>query len=160
MVLTAVLKELTQLHQLFNELAKEKTEAVRKGQIEDLEKIMKQETACIHQLKKLEEKRQRATSVWLETQGLVKENVTVEEIIPYLDDEEQKELTLWQTRLLEQITMWKEQNDLNEQLIEESLRFVNMSLDVFQPNRSENYSRPDTGHSHTEERRSIFDSKA
>ncbi|WP_035187438.1 flagellar protein FlgN [Alteribacter aurantiacus] len=158
--LIEALKDLTKLHERFNGLAKEKAEAVKKSEMKTLDEVLKRESALIQELSACEKKRQIATSDWLHRQGLVKENVTVEEMIPYLEDEEGDELRFWQQRLLEEIRLWKEQNELNEQLIHESLRFVNMSLDAFQPKQSENYARPNRGHSYAEERRSVFDSKA
>ncbi|WP_157812110.1 flagellar protein FlgN [Alteribacter populi] len=159
--LTAILKQLTQLHERFNEQALEKRDAVKVGDMQGLETIMKTESALIQELRKLEKMRQVVTSSWLESRGLVKENVTVEEILTHLGESDREEMSKWQTRLVEQIQLLKEKNELNEQLIQESLRFVNMSLDAVQPQReTENYTRPNQQINAYDTPQSLFDSKA
>ncbi len=99
---------------------------------------------------------------FLMTKGEVTENATMTDIRKYATKDEQQQLEQLQNELLNQVQNLKRQNELNQLLIEESLRFVNLSLDLMVPHKEDiSYKRPheqddsryDTGHS-------LFDSKA
>ncbi|UCZ52696.1 flagellar protein FlgN [Bacillus shivajii] len=159
--LAQILQAMTAIHKKFNDQAKEKQAVIKEGDMAQLEQLMKDETVLIQQLRKLEATRQHTVEQWMADKGLVKEDVTMETILQFFP-EERTELEEWQEKLLHEIEQLKQQNDLNQQLLEESLRFVNMSLDSMQPqSHFQNYGRPDVK---TEEgpapERSLFDSKA
>jgi flagellar biosynthesis/type III secretory pathway chaperone len=159
-LLTACIKKLIKIHQLFNELAEEKTECVTKGDIAHLKTLMQKETVQLKQLQRVEQERVRLVQFFMESKGLITEVGTLAEILPHVSDGEKEELVSLQEQIVQQIQTLKQKNQLNQQLIEDSLRFVNLSLDVLQPElETGNYQRPDQGDDEPLGR-SLFDSKA
>ncbi|OLO38089.1 hypothetical protein BTR23_11880 [Alkalihalophilus pseudofirmus] len=157
----AVLADLIKLHKTFNEIAIEKTEVVKKSDIPALDMLIKKEGALIHQLNQLEQKRILVVEAFLNRKGLVTEGVTMEQVIEMAPKEEQPILTKLQRALMSEIDRLKKNNELNQQLIEDSLRFVNLSLDLMAPEPEEiNYQRPAQKNYDSDTKRSIFDSKA
>lgn len=162
--LIQIFQAMTVVHERFNEQALKKAEVIKKGDIAGLEQVMKDESPLIQQLGKLENTRQHLIQQWLEEKGLVKENVTMEQLIPLFPERDREELNEWQQRLVIEIQKLKEQNELNNQLLEDSLRFVNLSLDEMHPqNQFSSYSgsgKNDDDHDDYDQgNRSLFDSK-
>ncbi|ADU31867.1 flagellar protein FlgN [Evansella cellulosilytica] len=160
-----IFQGLVLIHEKLNEQALAKQTVVTKGEIPALEKLMKEETVLVKQLQKLEITRRNVVEQWLQEKGLVKENVTMHELIDLFPAEHKKELHELEEKLVAEIEKLKQQNELNQQLIEESLRFVNMSLGAMYPQKEfGNYRRPDQRSEHDDDFEaggpSIFDSKA
>ncbi|MCT8140145.1 flagellar protein FlgN [Anaerobacillus sp. CMMVII] len=154
------LKKLDQVHQSFHELAKEKTNVIIKGDISHFRMILQKETSQLKKLQQLEQERSRLVRYFLNGKGLAIESGTITELLPYISDMEKKELLELQKRLVAEIQSLKQTNDLNQQLIQDSLRFVNLSLDVLQPElETGNYNRVKNNESEPLGR-SLFDSKA
>lgn len=154
------MKKLVQLHQVFNNLADEKTEALTKGDNLRLRSLLQKESAQLKQLEQLEQERSRLVRFFISGKGLVTEGGTLAELLPYFDDGEKGELVTLQKKLIEDIEQLKKKNELNQQLIQDALRFVNLSLDMLQPELDTgNYGRVNK---EDEEPlgRSLFDSKA
>lgn len=159
----AVLADLIKLHKTFNELAEKKAEVVKKGDMPALDDLIKQETTLIKKLKNLEEDRLFVVKEYLQSKGWMLEGVTMEQLIESAPKEEQLILSRLQKGLLSEMKKLQEQNQLNQQLIEESLRFVNLSLDLVapQPDDDVNYQRPTNAPKGYDlnGNRSMFDSK-
>ena len=159
--LTEALKELVKVHIALNDLAKQKTDCVIKGDISNLNSFIQKEAVHIKQLQVLETARIRAVSQLAREEGFFMERGTIQEILPYLKEDQKKAVELLQKQLLEEVIKLKYENDLNRQLIEDSLRFVNLSLDMMQPEEdSGNYTRSTSDNEHAVAGRPIFDSKA
>lgn len=162
--LTQIFQAMTTVHERFNEQALKKEEAIKKGDMAGLDQVLKDESALLQHLRKLENSRQHLILQWMNEKELVKENVTMEQLLPLLPEKEREELSDWQKRLLIEIQKLKDQNELNRQMLEDSLRFVNLSLDAMHPqNQFSSYSG--TGKNEDEDdfdpdKRSLFDSKA
>ncbi|RKL68328.1 hypothetical protein CR203_07560 [Salipaludibacillus neizhouensis] len=161
--LIQIFQAMTVVHERFNEQAFKKEEVIKKGDMAGLDQVLKGESALIQHLRKLENTRQHLIQQWMDEKGLVKENVTMDQLLPLLPEKEREDLSNWQNRLVIEIQKLKEQNELNRQMLEDSLRFVNLSLDAMHPqNQFSSYSG--TGENEDEDdfdpgKRSLFDSK-
>ena len=154
------MKKLVQVHRTFNDLAEEKTVTLTKGDISHLRSLLQKESAILKQLQQLEQERARLVRFFINGKGLVTEGGTLNELIPHVTNEEKEELLSLQKDLIEQIEILKKKNELNQQLIQDSLRFVNLSLDVLQPELDTgNYGRTNKDDDEPMGR-SLFDSKA
>ena len=154
------MEKLVGIHQMFNEFSKEKTTSVTKGDISQLKSIMQKEAVQLKKLEGLEQERQRLVRFFMQGKGLVTEGGTLTEILAHVSDGEKEKLLSLQKSLVEQIEKLKQQNELNQQLLQDSLRFVNLSLDVLQPEpETGNYGRPNKEQDEPQGR-SMFDSKA
>ncbi|MBU8905986.1 flagellar protein FlgN [Desertibacillus haloalkaliphilus] len=156
-----VIAKLVKAHQSLNELAKQKTEVLKKGDMPALDKISQQEMAHVQQLQKLEQDRLDFVDRYVKQKGLMTEGVTMDILLEHVPVNERVILKKLQDVLVAEVDTLKQQNELNQQLIEDSLRFVNLSLDLVMPEPDEvNYQRPTTSEPEPQYGRSLFDSKA
>jgi flagellar biosynthesis/type III secretory pathway chaperone len=162
--LIQILQAMTVVHERFNEQAIRKEAVIKKGNIDALEKIMKEESPFIQKLRKLENARQTVIHQWMEEKNIRKEEVTMVQLLPLFPESEREQLQYWQQKLMTEIHTLKHQNDLNHQLLEDSLRFVNFSIDVMSPQTPFSSYSPDGRNEDLEDMEgngpSLFDSKA
>ncbi|HEX7064427.1 MAG TPA: flagellar protein FlgN [Bacillales bacterium] len=159
--LIETMEALVSVHRTLNAHAKEKTRVLKEGDIKGLEALMKKEEAAAAKLKKLEEARIQRVDEFLAEKGVIGEDVTMSQLLKFTAPEEERELLEVQNQLMDEIVQLKQQNALNQELIEQSLQFVDMSLDLFQPAKEPaNYQHPDQTKSPGQRGRSLFDSQA
>jgi flagellar biosynthesis/type III secretory pathway chaperone len=156
MTIIDILTKQLSLHKSLHDLSRTKTEVVKKGDGDRLLQLVKDEQKHLYAMKQLEDKRDKEMRLISGN----RDNPTLSELLPTLAAEERETLIQLRLKLTEEIKALKETNKLNEQLIEQSLQFVNLSLDLLHPQlESFNYGRPEE--EEVERRgRSIFDSKA
>lgn len=157
------MKTLVGVHETLNEQAKEKTEHLVNGDMKALEGLMKKEEAATTKLEELERLRSQLVNDFLAEKGIVAEEPTMTDLLKFVDDEEKEQLMKVQKHLLEEIMDLKQQNSLNQELIKQSLQYVNVSLNLLDPkDELPNYKRPlqNQAKSETQNVRSLFDSKA
>ncbi|RXJ02287.1 flagellar protein FlgN [Anaerobacillus alkaliphilus] len=158
--IVTAMEKLVQVHEILDKLAGEKTEAIKKGDISHLQSLLQKEVVQVKLLQQLEQERVRHVRSYQREKGFVTENGTLTELLSYVTAEEKHLLATLQQRLLDVIKSLKEKNDLNQKLIHDSLRFVNLSLDMIKPQaETGNYGRPNKEDDEPEGR-SLFDSKA
>ncbi|HWO77296.1 MAG TPA: flagellar protein FlgN [Bacillus sp. (in: firmicutes)] len=138
-VLQSQLEKLLQLHQEILLLSQQKTEVVKKGDMENLQQILKKEQKLILELDRAEKERQAAAQVIVPSV----EKPTIENCLPQLSQEQQEKLIGLRDKLKEVIAQIELQNNLNYELIQQSLQFIHVSLNLFRPKEeSINYSPP------------------
>ena len=152
-----LMEQLVDVHKQLLSISKEKTERFKEGAIEPLQQLLVKERKQIRLLEQTESKRQQAVEKWFQTNGMDTEQYTVSHMLEKLEDEKEREtLANITTTLTETIVELKQQEQLNEALIRQSMEFVQMSLDLMNPNISSmNY-----GKEMKENTRSLFDSQA
>lgn len=148
------------LHKSLNEIAKQKTEIIKKGNTEALQLLLKDEKKHIQAINKLEIERIQASKILLCENGNENDNPTISDCILVVSVTEQGQLKKLKAELQDQIKELTNRNDLNQQMLEQSLQFVNLSLDILMPNiETFNYERPGQAQPY-EDGRSLFNSKA
>ena len=151
---------LLQEQQALHRLAEEKTEALKKGDMKELERLLSEEDERVKALQQAEELRQKAVSQFLRQKGLADEDITLSVLIKLVSRDEGERLKELRESLIEGISALKKRNELNRQLTTQSLQFVNATLEMLAPqSKSVTYSRPDD-RQEEENRRSMFDSRA
>ncbi|MEH7342622.1 flagellar protein FlgN [Bacillus sp. JJ1532] len=159
--LIKTLEMLLKTYEKLTTAAIQKTEIIKKGDLSALQSTITEEKLFLQALQKVESNLLNETKLFLKADQSTDRNITLTECINAATEEEKQKLLGIKTALEEQISMLKEQNELNQQLIEQSLQFVNISIDMLSPEiDSYNYDRPNQGHDMEENNRSIFDSKA
>ncbi|MCM3716129.1 flagellar protein FlgN [Alkalihalobacillus oceani] len=160
--ITELLEALITIHHELNKAAGQKVELIKKGDMPALEELVRAEAKLVRKAQATESMREKVVRTFLLSKGKVTENATLAEVKEWATTEEREQLDALQQQLVTELHLLKRQNELNQQLIEESLRFVNLSLDLMVPHQEDiSYKRPnerddqpyDTGHS-------LFDSKA
>lgn len=153
------LEELMTVHEDLLKVSKRKTEIVKDGSIEKFQTILAEERKYFKILEQAEEKRQKVVEKWYTDQQLSLENMTITNMLEVLtDEEEQQALEHMTIELTKAITQLKQQEQLNQALIQQSMQFVQLSLDILNPTiQTMNYGKnqEDAG-----SKRSVFDSKA
>ncbi|MER2060741.1 MAG: flagellar protein FlgN [Niallia sp.] len=138
-LLMQTLDKLVKLHESLHEVAKKKTEIIKVGDMEALQQIMKDEQAHIMSIQKLEEAR-------ITISKRIVANVpdpSVMDCVKHLDSQDAVNVLEIANHLKEIIMNLKEINSLNQQLLQQSMQFVNISLDLFKPTqKSINYGKP------------------
>lgn len=139
-------------------ISQEKTGIVTEGSVDQLQALLVKERKYIRVLEQAESDRKIATDEWLLQNNLAGESITVTEILTILDDEtEKQELEQTTIALTEIMLALKQQEQLNQELIQQSMKFVQMSLDVMNPSINQmNYGSKEK----QTVSRSVFDSKA
>src|SRR5699024_2560937 len=117
------------------------------------------ERKVMQSIERTEEKRMEEVNKWFTDQGLPLENATITEMLNKLSNEnEKKSLEKVTVNLTELIVKIKQQEQLNEALLKQSMQFVQLSLDMLHPSiENMNYNQKQ---SQVTTERSVFDSKA
>jgi flagellar biosynthesis/type III secretory pathway chaperone len=158
--LITALEKLHKLHRSLYDLSLEKTDSIKKGDTEALNDFIKKEQNHISAINTLENQRQKLAVDFLLQKGAAAGTPSLSEVIRHADDEDKPELERLKEELLALTVKLREQNELNQKLVYQSLQFVNMNLSMLQPQPEQtNYSRP-TETKGQPSQKSMFDSKA
>lgn len=143
-------------------LAKQKTEIIKKGDINSLQNLLKEENKHIQAIQRLEMGLKNETTLFLQKNRIEMEQPSLSAAIEIANELEREALLKGKQELENNIKELSIQNQLNQQLLEQSLQFVNISLDLLQPDiDSYNYDRTENGaQENRQQSRSLFDSKA
>lgn len=154
---------MTDLHKELKELAKQKTEMIKKGDTPELQFLLKKENKAIQDIRKTEETLVQNTTLFLEQKEMEIDSPILSKVIEVVEDTQEKSTILEQKEKLEnEIKELKELNQLNQDLLTQSLQFVQLSLELLQPDiDSYNYDRSEKEHGNSKQtNHSMFDSKA
>ncbi|WP_019534901.1 flagellar protein FlgN [Paenibacillus ginsengihumi] len=127
-----VMHSLDAAHHSMLDLAEQKKHALIRGDVEELTRIVAKENKFIKQVGELDLQRVEAIGQYMIEKGY-KPNprVTVSDLTKIVfQAEDKKRLMEAQKKLLGAIRKLREINQLNQQLIEQSLAFIDYSLDL------------------------------
>ncbi|MBB2481644.1 flagellar protein FlgN [Bacillus sp. APMAM] len=159
-LLVEVLNKMLQIHQSLYDITYTKTEVIKNGDIEDLQNIIRDEQKHVAALQLLEKQRLEAIGFIQKELAIKIDNPTVSELLYYISGIEKEEIKRLQENLVAKINGIVERNDLNQQLLVQSLEFVNLNLDLLMPSPEfTNYTMP-SKEENTPVSRSFFDSQA
>lgn len=153
-----ILEKLYSFHEIMLDLAQKKTEVLKKGDVGGLQNILREEQKYASAITVAEEEREKAARSFLNVDGDA--DVTISACIEALSADEGAPLRSLQENMLKIIAKLQAQNELNKQLIQQTLQYVHLTLDLLQPQpESAIYERPD-GKKQPKKAQSFFDSKA
>lgn len=135
------MEKLLQLHNSLFEIAQRKTDVIKKGDIAPLNQILKEEQALIAVIDKTEKIRIQAARNSFP--GM--ENPTVMDCIERMSGDDKEHLVEVASSLTTVVSELKERNLLNQQLIYQSLQFVNFSLNLLIPQQESINYGPNIG---------------
>ncbi|MDR7073156.1 flagellar protein FlgN [Fictibacillus barbaricus] len=147
--MTSLLERLFKSHEDLLSLGERKTEALKTGDMKALDLLLKEEDIQVKKLQVIEKER------------LIKfANVTVSDVLEQADELEKDKLFSLQEKLVKAYEALKSRNELNQDLLEQSLQYVNMTLSMVQPTgEPATYSKTKTN-PYNPNHSSLFDSKA
>jgi flagellar biosynthesis/type III secretory pathway chaperone len=141
--LVTVMERLLDLHKDLLNKANQKTTIIEKGDIDALNTLIKEEQKLLPTINKFEQVRQQVVRSFLTPFHVEEENFTISTCLQYIDESKKGKLAVLREELLGVAQTLQKQNELNSQLVKQSLQFVHMSLDMFYPKTPEfNYGPP------------------
>ncbi|MCK1994456.1 flagellar protein FlgN [Peribacillus muralis] len=153
------LEKLIKLHKSFNQLAIRKTAVLKANDTEAITALLIQEQKHLKAIDQTDKQREGAVADFLRANGKVGQPASIHSVTELTGPIETEKLAHLKAELMEEVTKLKERNSLNQQLIYQSLQFINVSLDMLRPqNQNLNY-----GNSVRKPQKSgmtMFDSKA
>ena len=161
--IVSILEKLEKMHRSLLQFANQKTELVKKGDIEGLDSIIKNEQSHVAAIEVLEKQRLQMVTDYLRAKGFaLADTPTVFHVIEAAETEEERhQLNEVSKQLLSVVDDLKKQNELNQQLVYQSLKFVNISLDMLRPQPDQiNYSGNQANEKNIAVKKSLFDSQA
>jgi flagellar biosynthesis/type III secretory pathway chaperone len=157
------MEKLVELHRELLALAKEKTPVLVHNQIDQLNAIIHKENRLIRQVADLDRQRVQIIGEYLISRGYTPDpRVTISDLIKIIfKAEDKKALMNAQKKLLDSITELRKLNEVNQKLIEQSLAFINYSLDLLvdDPDQDAFYRNPN-GQAYSPSRNGLFDTRA
>ncbi|MGD8190286.1 flagellar protein FlgN [Brevibacillus ginsengisoli] len=126
-----MLDNLLNLHRALYTLAEQKKDVLIKGNVEALTLMTQQEQKLIKAVNASEAARSQVIHDILAEKGLSLAEPTLYELIKSLTSiEEKSRLKSYREELIRIVSELRQANELNQQLLEQSLSFVNHSLDI------------------------------
>ena len=143
------------------ELSKSKKKIIVEGKVAELDKIVKLEQNMIVNIGQLERKREEEVAKLCGALGINSAQATITELSKILRPELKKELEEIQQRLQETFRELKTVNDVNGQLIEQSLEYIDYSINLVAGSGMETGSLyEDIGKNKSKQsKKNIFDTK-
>ncbi|ANX13698.1 hypothetical protein ABE41_016945 [Fictibacillus arsenicus] len=146
--MTSLLERLLKSHEELLTLGDRKTDVLKLGDIKALDVLLKEEDLQVKKLKLIEKER------------LLKfANVTLGDVLEQAELNEKENLLQLQKKLITAYEALKSRNELNQELLEQSLQYVNMSLGMIQPEQ-EPTTYTKRANPYQSNSTSLFDSKA
>lgn len=154
------MQRLVDLHVDLVEISQNKTEEIKQGDMEKLSKLLMQERKQVQLISQKESERQELVEKFFVEKNAENEEQTMTNLLAFIDDETEKvEFEKVMSALIDAIVELREIEQLNKELMEQSMQLVQLSLDMLQPSINRmNYD----GKQNIQEssKRSVFDSKA
>ena len=141
------------------ELSKNKTDIIIKGKVSELDNITKLEQSLIMEMGKLEDLREKTIS---DLSTDIKSNaseITVTELLKHLDDSQVERLEAYKANLLGIIKEIKNVNDLNSKLIQNSIDYINFSINILSSTPAADNNYGNTGLTNQDKKKTYFDVK-
>lgn len=145
------------------DISREKTDILKEGSAEQLQQLLIKEQKYVQALEHAENKRSESVKQWFERHNYVDEEQTISTILSHVENKtDQVKIEKLATDLTHLMIEFKNQEQLNFELIQQSMQFIQTSLNMFKPSlESMNYDRQQTkDDKQAYEGQSIFDSKA
>lgn len=153
------LQHMITIHESLIHLSEQKTEMIKIGSVEKLQQLLLEETKLINKLEHAEIKRQKEVEQWFLQRDLKEQPWTITQMLEVIEEGQNKgNLEKVTTTLTNMITQLKQQEQLNQSLLGQSMQFIQLSLGMMQPSiKNLNYSKDKETVSSD---RSMFDSQA
>lgn len=159
-LLYETMQKLVALHEELVQISNHKTEEIKQGDMDKLSQLLMQERKQVQAINQAESARQKIVEDLFTQQGADDQERTMSNLLVYMECVEDKErFERIMSSLIDIIIKLREVEKLNQDLMAQSMQFVQLSLDMLQPSiQRMNYD----GKQGVQEspKQSVFDSKA
>ncbi|MGE5676584.1 MAG: flagellar protein FlgN [Pseudomonadota bacterium] len=125
-----ILKSEYDLYKDMLEISISKKDVIVKGKVTELDKLVKLEQNMIFDIGQLEKKREVEVAKLCGTLGISSVKINITELIQRLHPEQNRKLEEAQSKLRNVLAELKSVNDLNGQLIQQSLEYIDYSINL------------------------------
>jgi len=152
--------QLITLHESLIDLSYDKVTHIKQGDMDKLAKLLMEERKLVQSLANAEDTRQNLVNEWMVRSGNSDKDQTMTSLLEtFSTDEDKEHIEAQLNQLIQLIIELRHVEQLNKELLEQSMQFVQFSLDMLQPSiHNLNYDgnqQVQDSHKH-----SVFDSKA
>jgi len=140
-------------------LSKDKTDFIVNGKVTELDSITKLEQTLVLNMGKFEDMREETVSALAKDIGINEANTTISELSKYIDKDQAQRLKEHKSKLLNIIGEIKTKNDLNSKLIQNSIDYINFSVNVLSSTSSGDNNYGNTGNTNEGKKKTYFDVK-
>ncbi len=139
--LIQTMNALLQLHDSLWSVTEKKTEILQKGDTEALQQLLKEEDKHVRAIEKVERKRQQLV------RDLVPEHGTssFDDCLAYVSIADKEKMLAIREQLAGKLLQIKERNVLNQELLNQSLHFVHLSMNMLRPKEEATTYGPQKG---------------
>ncbi|MGE7761811.1 flagellar protein FlgN [Peribacillus sp. NPDC097895] len=153
------LEKLIKLHKSFNQLAIRKTATLKANDTEAITALLIQEQTHIKAINQTDKEREGAVAEYLAENGIGGHSASINTVTELTGPIETGILERLKAELIDEVSKLKERNSLNQQLIYQSLQFINVSLDMLRP-QNQNLNYGNSVEKPAKSGMGMFDSKA
>ncbi|MVP01544.1 flagellar protein FlgN [Paenibacillus lutrae] len=161
--IASVLDRMIECHQQLQVIGVRKREAILQNSIQELSALVHKESKCIREIQELDQQRILKINEYLVSRCYkMNPNITVSELVKLVFKAEEKQLLMdRQEKLLHELLQLKELNETNRQLVEQSLGYIDLSLDLLTatPEQDAVYAHP-AQQGQSKRKNAYFDTRA
>lgn len=142
------------------QLSKKKTDILIEGKVSELENIVKLEQTYVLNVGRLENEREKLIKEIANSSDLDAEKLNISDLVKKVDSTRVEKLTNIQSKITNVIDEIKNLNEMNSQLIKNSLEYINFSINLFSEASTtgeNNYGNK--GEIHDSKKKNFFDVK-
>lgn len=147
------------IYEELREISAKKKDIIIKNKIQELDSLVKLEQSMILQIARLEDHREGITESLATQMGKSPEAVTVSELTAYLAGEQGEKLEACRRHILDVLEDLKSNNELNAKLINDSLEYIDFSINIFAGAAEQNNNYSSSGQVNASKKRNLFDVK-
>lgn len=156
--LKEVLLQELKIYKHMLEVTKNKTDVITSGKAKELDNITQIEQTLILNIVKLEDLREGIIEN-IKKQMNIKDDLNITKLLKKLDKGQREEIEKIRDQLLEILNNIKERNNLNSVLINDSLEYINLNINLLTNAASENTYSDKVKKKNVQQQKSIFDAK-
>lgn len=140
-------------------MSKDKTNIIVEGKVKELENVVKLEQALVLQISRIDKQREEVVEQLSKEVNLKDKNLNISEIIQYGNEEQKKQLEEYKGRMSKLIEELAHTNQINSKLIENSLEYIDFSLNLMSNADVTSNNYGNKGDSTIRTRKNLFDMK-
>ena len=140
-------------------MSKDKTNIIVEGKVKELENVVKLEQALVLQISRIDKQREEVVEQLSKEVNLKDNNLNISEIIQYGDREQKQQLEEYRGKMGKLIAELAHTNQINSKLIENSLEYIDFSLNLMANADVTSNNYGNKGSSTERSRKNLFDIK-
>jgi hypothetical protein len=157
--LLTILEAEEALYRDLKKISDKKTDIIVKGKVTELENLVKLEQSLVLQLGKLEDKREELVSFISEKLNINSSDLSISRLMEYAEENQVDTFKSIQEKMKSTIYSLKAVNQLNSNLIRNSLEYIDFSINLVTAAAATDNNYGNSGQVNNPDKRSFFDAR-